>query len=84
MKCYHDKTFAFLAALAALTASLAKATPGPGTPTFVGGVAVLTGAGAALMSHLLLRFLGSSPVKEKKNFHTMSSISFQQRTRKPL
>ena len=61
--CYYDNTFAFLAA------SLAKVTPGPTAPTFVGGVAVFTaGAGAALMSHLLLRFRGSSPVEgENKN-----------------
>ena len=63
--CYYDNIFAFLAA------SLAKVTPGPTAPTFVGGVAVFTagaGAGAALMSHLLLRFRGSSPVEgENKN-----------------
>lgn len=66
---YYDNTFAFLAA------SLAKVTPGPTAPTFVGGVAVFTaGAGAALMSHLLLRFRGSSPVEEEnKNLSHQSN-----------
>ena len=59
----HDKIFGFFAAL--LT-SLVEVTPVPRTPTFVGGVAVLTGgAGTALTSHLLFLFFVSSPGSKK-------------------
>ena len=57
----HDKIFGFLAAN---VTSLVEVTLGTRTPTFVGGVAVLTwGMDPALTSHLLFLFFGSSPDK---------------------
>ena len=44
--------------------SIEEETSDPCAPTFTGGVAVLTGgAGAALTSHLLFLFFGSSATK---------------------
>lgn len=45
-----------------------EVTLGPRAPTFVGGVAVLTGGmGPTLTSHLLFLFFGSSPDKRMKS-----------------
>ena len=59
--------------------SIEEETTDPCAPTFTGGVAVFTGgAGAALTSHLLFLFFGSSATKTQLKGNKQQVQSHQQ------